>query len=212
MKGKPGVVLGAVVLLAACSDQPDRPAPELTIPVPSQTPTTSPSAIPTPTSTSTATPSVTSSTGTLAPPGLEISGGFLSLRYDCAFATESFQDKWVTEGRRQPDFGVAGPTERYSSDASGGRADLVFGKAFNAGVGSKDPVRVKANLVADGRVTIWVTKPRPAPTLEVDAAVADTLGGLAAMMSNTRTGEDGGCTVKPAHPLPPQYNGTPDDT
>lgn len=206
MVTKAWLVVGAsAALLVACSDPP---APQPTVPVPTYPTPTSPPTTETPTPT--LTPPSASPTAT-RPDGLKTSGGFLSLRYDCTFTADSFQGKWVEQGRKEPDFGVPDKTERYSSDVSGGRADLIFGKAFNAGVGSKDPVRVKAKLVADGRVTIWVTKPHPSPKLDVNAAAAATLDDLAAMMSSTRTGEEGSCTVKPAQPLPPQYTGTPDD-
>lgn len=197
------VIVAGSALLVGCSDSP---VPQPSVPVPTYSDATSPPPTTTPTPTETS-PSPTAT----RPNGLKTSGGFLSLRYDCTYQPDSFQGRWVEEGLKQPAFGVPNDTERYSSDVSGGRADLIFGEAFNAGVGSKDPVRVKAKLVSDGRVTLWVTKPHPSRKLDVDAAAAATLDSLAAMMSSTRTGEKGGCTVKPAPPLPPQYIGMPDD-
>lgn len=203
--GKAWWLLGAgLVALTGCSDDPPEPVPLPTVAVPSYTPRPTPS--PSGSASTSPSPSQTQ------PERLKIVNSFLGLRYDCSFVADSFEGKWVEELRKQPDFGVPSPTERYSRDAAGGRADLIFAKAFNAGVGSKDPVRVKAELIADGRVTMWVTKPRPSPDLDVGAAAAATLDGLAAMMSSTRTGEEGSCAVKLAQPLPPLDSGTADDT
>lgn len=206
------VVFPFLVCAAACSssevDQtPVRPTGPL-----SPTPSTTVSA---PTvSTSSASSEPTVSDGPPDEPNLDIAvrGGFLALRYTCTYVEGSFQAEWVEEARKAPKFGRPDPTERYTNDAAGGRADLIFGRAFNAGVGSRDPVRVSSRVDGAGRLTIWVTKPHPDLRLDLQAAGRRTLDDLAEMMSDARSGVEGGCDRGSAAPLPPVFVGTPDDT
>ncbi|MBT9257481.1 hypothetical protein KMZ32_16320 [Phycicoccus sp. MAQZ13P-2] len=175
---------------------------------------TSTALAPTPSLTPSPSPSPSSSSPSPSDePDLDIAvrDGFLAVRYTCTYVEDSFQADWIDEARRAKDFGKPDRTERYTNDAAGGRADLIFGKAFNAGVGSKDPVRVRSRLDGPGRLTIWVTKPHPAKGLDLQAAGRGTLNDLGTMMSSRRSASEGSCSLRSADPLPPVYVGTPDD-
>ncbi|MBD3783234.1 MAG: hypothetical protein IE926_09825 [Micrococcales bacterium] len=196
---------------AACSSAPEAPPP-----------TTSPPSLPSPPVRSSA-PSPTqpspsasaSSAGPLesaSPLRVEAVDRFLAMRFDCRYVEDSFQDRWTTQAVKAGGYGEPQPGLRYAFDHVGGRAFTIFAPAFGGGIRSEDPIRVKSDAPGPGQVTVWVTKPKPDPNLELGAAVETSRRQLVAIMSTTRPAAEGSCRVMPAAPLPPISQEIPDDT
>ncbi len=60
--------------------------------------------------------------------------GFLSLRFDCQYVPDSFEDQWAMAGAEREGFGEPRPGQRYSFGHIGGRALGLFTTAFETGI------------------------------------------------------------------------------
>ena len=138
--------------------------------------------------------------------------GFLSMRFDCTYVPDSFQDQWAIAGADKEGFGEPRPSQRYSFGHMGGRALMLLTQAFDTGPLDPDRLRIKAEAPGPGEVTLWVTKPDPDPQLD-PAEIAKTLSTeLTALMSGKDPRAEGSCSVTGTEPLPPISISAPDDT
>lgn len=208
----------ALLTLTGCAEErplfSDQDAAPRTTTVAAEPPPRSRSVTPTPSPTEPTTPSSSATAqepSTQAAP-IAVQDGFLSLRFDCIYVPDSFQDEWTQAGADQEGFGEPRPGQRYSFGHIGGRALVLLPPAFNTGLLDRDRLRFKAEAPGPGQVVLWVTKPNPDPELAPDEVASTLQVELTVLMSTTNPRADGSCTVSGSEPLPPINADVPDDT